>query len=158
MNSLSTAAADWGNVPGWIAVVVSAIGSAIAIRISSKAKKAAERSATAAEKSAANGARSADTAAEALQLQQQAAVPKVDLRIHPSGRGVYRLKNDGEASAEALELHPNDDARLQWDGPRPTELAPGESADFLAASPADKPSSLRIRWAGRADYAHIPMP
>lgn len=159
MDWFSSAAADWGNVPGWIAVGISAIGSIIAICISRKAKNAAERSATAAEKSAANGARSAGTAAEALQLQQQAATPKVDLRIHQAGRSVYRLQNDGDAPAQALDLHPDDDVRLQWENDqRPTGLAPGASADFFAASPANKPSSLRIKWAGRADYAHVPMP
>jgi len=176
MNWLSTTAAagaDWGNVPGWIAVGVSVIGTAIAVTISWKAKNASERSAAAseqsatngarsaaaAEKSAENGKRSADTAVAALKFQQQAAQPKVKLVIRPAARGILRLTNDGDAPADGIALHPGDVSRIDWvDEPLGSTLAPKASCDFMVRTPADAPSSLRFTWTGRTEPTHVSMP
>lgn len=162
MDWLSAAAADWGNVPGWIAVGFSAIAIGISHaskRASSRSAAASERSAAAAEQSAANGKRSADTAAEALKLQQQAAQPKVKLTIQSAARGVYRLQNEGDAPAVGLTLIAEDEDQVLWQGGPPASPFPrGDSSEFVIANAANPPTRLRFTWVGQADPVHVAIP
>lgn len=147
---------EWGTVPAWVTVIVAAVAAGISLL----SWRASRRSAQAATRSADASTRSANTAAEALEFQREAARPRVELKVYPAAKHIYRLQNDGKAPAVELAMPFDDAQQIQWAGFNPigATLAPGESYEFLAAAPANKPSNLRFAWLGQEGWVHVPVP
>lgn len=138
---------NWGDASAFLSLPISAVAALYAI----KARGDSRRSADAA-------VRSAQAEEAALQLQQAAAQPAVVLRIRGSAPGIYRLVNGGDMAARNLSIHAADAGTVLWDPAPPGDLEPGDSREFLAATPANKPSRLRFTWDGQQRPVHVDWP
>jgi hypothetical protein len=139
---------EWGTAPAWAAVAASTAAVIISFLAWRQAKRSADASTS-----------SAKTAAEALEFQRQKEIPKVYLRIDRApGKGVYRLKNHGGAAALNLVIVAEDDDQVQWLNPLNGTLDPNDFRDFVPASGANPPSSLRFTWQGQQEPKHLSMP
>ncbi|WP_405531480.1 hypothetical protein OG592_26920 [Streptomyces avidinii] len=114
----------------------------------------AKRSADASERSARAAERQAAAAADSLALQQEAAKPRVDLRIRQVGQGSFRLINLGQADAVGLEVFPEDAHLLEAHDPWGERLAARESRE-LSFWGADRPVHVRFVWGGQADPVYV---
>ena len=140
---LYSPAMEWGDAPAWVAIAASGI----AIWVSIKARSDGKRSADAAVQAAA-------TAAESLELQKEAARPKVALRIRRAGEVIWHLVNEGEAGAEGLQLI-EDDLSLVTMDPLPEVFASGARHALYLASPAWPPPYLRFIWEGQEEPVEV---
>ncbi|WP_030300446.1 hypothetical protein [Streptomyces katrae] len=143
--------------------LVAAATSAPALWISLRSAKAAEasvvearRSADAAEQSAQAGERQASAAAESLALQQEAARPKVVLRVRRIGKGMFQLQNEGTATAVGLLLHPDDEDIVERHEDWGLALPPNDTRE-VCFSGADVPSKLRFTWEGQDVPEFVPV-
>lgn len=137
---------NWGDAPTWIASAAAVVATFVALKARSDGKR-----------SAAAAVRSADIAAESLRLQQEAAQPKVVLRIDRSSNGARLLTNAGTASANGLMLHPDDEFHVAWEESL-GDLASGDVRPFYITAAAAPPSRLRFIWDGQPSYVTVAMP
>lgn len=149
---------DWGDAPGWAALVV-ALG---ALEISRRARKdgkrsadAADRSATAAEQTLADQRREA---AERRMAEEEAARPKVRLAIQFVEGHLYRLRNRGDATAIRVTNSSPCGAVDEW--PEDLTLQPGEAHEFMIAGDMNnqEPAQIYVTWEGQADPVVLPVP
>lgn len=145
---------------------------AIAVGVSVAAWKASHRSAKAAEASVVEAKRSADAseraasageqqaaaAAAALEMQREAARPRVSLRISWIGKGTWLLTNDGDAAAENPVLDPGDAGEVDWEEPLGARLEAGGSRRLHASYPASTPTQLRFTWDGQDEPVPVRCP
>jgi hypothetical protein len=149
---------DWGDMPAWLALALSGGALWVSFKARGDGKKSANASATAAEASV----RSAVAAEEALALQRQeaearrvadeeAAQPRVLLRIERLSQQRFRMLNVGDAPAAGVTVL--DPPRSSNGLSEPFELAPHSAHAFgmlgYAGSPI--PHALRVTWDGQAE-------
>ncbi|MFI8448265.1 hypothetical protein [Streptomyces erythrochromogenes] len=147
-----------------VALGASCIGVA-AWKTSKRAADAAEaavvearRSALASERSAQAGELQAAAATETLAMQQEAARPRVQLRIDRPGRGTWALVNYGSADAINPALHSEDADLVDWEDPLGPVLAQGDVRHLSARYAADTPPVLRFTWDGQEEPFPVRCP
>lgn len=142
---------EWGDVAAWAALALS--GGALWVSIKARG----------------DGRRSADIAAAALALQreeatdrreaeQEAARPRVDLRIQHARGTRYRVTNHGTATAADVRCAEPPENSRGLEGA--FSLEPGGGYDFnvLAADGVPVPTSLMVTWDGQDEPVRLPMP
>lgn len=145
---------NWGDVPAWGALAVSGI----AIWISIKARGDGRVSADAA-------LRSAVAAEETLAAQQraeaEAAMPRVHLVVSHIDKDLYRLQNDGTATASNIVFDQDDlPPVFRLRGTGEVTLNAGEAIDFLMAGSMGSavPPQLFARWDGQDPAVPVRVP
>ena len=156
---------DWGDMPAWLALALSGGALWVSIKARGDGKKSANASATSAEASV----RSAVAAEEALALQRQeaearrladeeAARPRVLLRIERVAQQRFRMLNLGDAPAHSVTVL--DPPRSSNGLAEPFELGPHSAHPFgmlgYAGSPI--PNALRVTWDGQPEPVSLLVP
>ncbi|MFF7870511.1 hypothetical protein ACFZCT_29130 [Streptomyces qaidamensis] len=156
---------DWGDIPAWLAFALSGGALWVSIKARGDGKKNADASATSAEASL----RSAVAAEEALALQRQeaearraaeeeAARPRVALRIEWVKGSKYRIVNSGDAVAANIRcLNANAFSRGLTE---PISLERHTAHEFIMSGSMQepKPPYLRLVWDGQEEPVHLLMP
>ncbi|MDT0387853.1 hypothetical protein [Streptomyces dubilierae] len=156
---------DWGDIPAWLAFALSGGALWVSIKARGDGRKSADASATSAEASV----RSAAAAEEALALQRQeaearraaeeeAARPRVDLRIEWVKGSKYRIVNYGDAAAANIRcLNTNGFSRGLTE---PISLGRHTAHEFIMSGSMQepKPPYLRLVWDGQEEPVHLLMP
>lgn len=129
-----------GSITGVLALALSGITFFTSRRDASKSAAAAERSAKAAE-----GA--TEVAREQLTLSRAEAERYVPpWRLAWSHASVYALINDGSETEYGVTVEANDGV-VRLDAPDPTDIQPGSSVQFMAATAwQSKPAVISVRW------------
>jgi hypothetical protein len=156
---------EWGDWPSWAAFVVS-VG---ALWVSLKARGDGKRSADASQTSAEASVRSAVAAEDALALQRQeaeqrraaeeeAARPRVVLRIERLSKQRFRMVNAGDAPAAGVTVL--DPPRSSNGLAEPFELGPHSAHPFgmLGYAGAPIPNALRVTWDGQPEPVSLLVP
>ncbi|MDG4785935.1 hypothetical protein O7626_08345 [Micromonospora sp. WMMD1102] len=142
---------DVGDVPAWVALIVSVVSVLVAVRATRHARDsagAARRSADAAERQAA--------AAEAAVPPPP---PAVDWRIVHQQKSRYVLRNVGVETATGVQIQDHD-AILWAVDEVPTEVPPNAGVPFLIAATMGNPApdELWVTWDGRSIPVAVPIP
>ncbi|MFJ6578400.1 hypothetical protein ACIQMY_20815 [Streptomyces sp. NPDC091368] len=152
---------DWGDGSALGALLISGAALIVAVKARGDGKKsanAAERSAIAAEETLADQRREA---AERRSAEEEASRPRVHLALEHVDRDVYRLMNDGNASALNIVF---DEEELPYifklRGTGEVSLRAGEAIDFLMAGAGDAavPPQLFAKWDGQQELVPIRVP
>ncbi|MFF7329620.1 hypothetical protein [Streptomyces sp. NPDC008150] len=149
---------NWGDAPGWAALVVALI----AVEISRRARKDGQRSADAADRSATAAEQTlADQRQEAQERRDaalEAARPRAELRLEPLSQEAYRLRNYGTATASGIINAEPNSAVQRW--PDGLTLKPGEAHTFVIAGDYEvvAPSQLYVTWDGHAETEVLIVP
>ncbi|MEV5182882.1 hypothetical protein AB0K88_24290 [Streptomyces werraensis] len=134
---------EWGDVPGWGALLLS-IG---ALVVSLRAQRDGKRAADVAEK----------TLAREVAAEEEAARPRVDLRLEHEEKDAYKICNDGTAPARNIVF---DGEELPYvftlRGTGEVSLEPGEAMGFLMAGGV--PPQLFAKWDGQDVYVPLRVP
>lgn len=154
---------NWGDVPAWAALALSAV----AVWISFKARGDGKKSADASAKSADASVRSAVAAEEALALQQreaderraaeqEAARPRVVLTLERPEQRRFVLRNRGTAIAEGVTITQAGEPGQARDLPEGVTLHPGEGHSFfiVTAMGLPTPTLIYVTWEGQ----EVPVP
>jgi len=156
---------DWGDIPAWLAFALSGGALWVSIKARGDGKKSANASATSAEASV----RSAVAAEGALALQRQeaearrsaeeeAAQPRVDLRIEWVRKHTYRVVNYGDALAANITCLNVPGFSRYLDEPFSLERHGAHEFVVLGTSQSRKPAALRVVWEGQDDPVQLLMP
>ncbi|MEU9631568.1 hypothetical protein AB0D89_32900 [Streptomyces luteogriseus] len=134
---------EWGDAPGWGALLFSAA----ALWVSLKAQKDGKRAADVAEA----------TLARQIAAEEEAARPRVDLRLEHEVKDAYRLRNDGAAPARNVVFK---DQELPYifglKGNEEVSLEQGEAVAFLMAGSI--PPQLFAQWDGQEEWVPVRVP
>ncbi|MFI5642638.1 hypothetical protein ACIA8H_35260 [Streptomyces goshikiensis] len=142
------------SIGAWRASHRSANAAESSVGEAKRSADASERSAGAAEGATAAAVQGVQIAAASLALQQEAARPKVDLKIRQVGRGTFRLINVGQATAVGLAVHSEDESLLEWHDEWGERLAPRESRE-VGFPGADHPNHVRFVWDGQIEPVYV---
>lgn len=158
---------DWGDVPAWAALVLSAM----AVGVSIKARGDGKKSASAAVTSADASVRSADAAEAALALQRQetderraaeeeAARPRVILVLERTGQRQFVLRNVGTATAEGVTITQAGEPQQGRDLPEGVTLHRGEGHPFfvVASTGLPMPTRIYVKWDGQDEPVPLGVP
>jgi hypothetical protein len=133
----------WGDALAALALLVSAG----ALWVSAKAQKDGKRAADVAEA----------TLARQIAADEEAARPRVVLRLEHEEKDAYKLCNDGNAPALNIVF---DEEELPYvftlRGTGEVSLQPGEAVGFLMAGGV--PPQLFARWDGQEDLVPVRVP
>lgn len=134
---------EWGDAPGWTALLVS-VG---ALVVSLRAQRDGKRAADVAEA----------TFARQVAAEEEAARPRVDLRLEHEAKDAYRLRNDGAAPARSIVFK---DQELPYvfglKRGEEVSLEQGEAVSFLMAGSI--PPQLFAQWDGQEEWVPLRIP
>ncbi|MFJ8049843.1 hypothetical protein [Streptomyces luteogriseus] len=156
---------DWGDIPAWFAFLLSGGALWVSIKARGDGKKSASASATSAEASV----RSAVAAEEALALQRQeaearraaeeeAARPRVDLKIEWVRKNTYRVVNFGDAPAANITCLNAPEFSRNLNEPFSLERHGAHEFLALGTMQSRKPTALRVVWDGQEEPVQLLMP
>ncbi|MER8083817.1 hypothetical protein ABTZ57_01310 [Streptomyces sp. NPDC094048] len=177
---------EWGDVPAWAAIVISAVAIVVSLLARGDGKRAAsaaedsvveaKRSADAAEQSVAEARRSGDAAersavaaeetlvdqrteaAERRAAEAEASRPRAILRAEHRNKALFQIINAGTAPAENVRCIDVPEAVNNL--PDTFSLSPGDAQEFWVFNAMGLPnvSALRFVWDGQDDEVLIHVP
>jgi hypothetical protein len=148
---------NWGDAPGWVALVIAAI----AFYEARKSRKASERSAAAAEDNAQAAGRSAEAAERTQDLaEQQASRPTVEWRLERRGKQDFVLRNVGPEAATGVWVDESKITAAAQDLPSGEDIPGHGSVEFmmLATDEGPIPNEIWVTWDGATAPVAVPVP
>lgn len=152
----------WGDVPGWVALVISLCSALLSWRVLRWEKQ----SANAAVRSADEAARANLIAERALELgasirtANETASAEVAWRIEKGNGDQYVLRNTGTETAEHVYADESRAPRINRRLPNDSVVQPGAGHAMLLKGSWQHPmpTELYLRWAGQDGWVAVPLP
>lgn len=155
----------WGDVPGWLALVIalcSALLSWRVLRWEKQSAHAAVRSANEAARANQIAERALDAAAGAGRppASDEQAAPDVAWRIEKRDGALYVLRNTGTDTAEHVYVDESRAPKINRRLPSDSVVQPGAGHEMLlqGSMQSRMPTELYVRWAGHDDWVAVPLP
>ena len=155
---------SWGDVPGWVALVVALVAASLSWRSLRWEKQSAE----AAVQSANEAARANLIAERALESKPtdpalapgQPAGPRVTWSIEKISGAEYVLRNTGSEIAEHVYADKANAPVLNRNLPQDSVIRPGAGHKMLLKGSwqSPVPTELHVRWSGQDAWVAVPLP
>ncbi|BCO47744.1 hypothetical protein [Mycobacterium intracellulare] len=153
----------WGDVPGWVALVISLCSALLSWRVLRWEKQSAK----AADRSADEAARANLIAERALEAgiagrttaSDETKPAEVAWRIEKGAGDQYVLRNTGTDTAEHVYVDESRAPRINRRLPHDSVVQPGAGHTMLlkGSMQSPMPNELYLKWAGQDDWVAVPL-